>query len=149
MAPRQRSRVVLCAPQDELDMLAEWLRAAGYEPVAADAAAAGTSGPIASLVRWPVADDLSGLCAPVIVLYEPGAELNALVGIVSEAIELPDQRDVHSLIAWSTMLSAVLRDAEQRAAPPPVAATPRSLDAAAKAREARPAGTEPPALIAI
>ena len=76
-----RPRVCLVADGDERAMLSEWLFAAGFDAV--DAASAECSqAPVCSLVRWPAQVELSSLPSPVLALYEPGAELQAVVGQV-------------------------------------------------------------------
>ena len=118
-----RPKVCLVADGDERAMLSEWLLAAGFDAV--DAASAESSqAPVCSLVRWPAQVELGALPSPVLALYEPGAELQAVVGQVQDVVELPDSQDVSSLLTWSKRLNELLRGAaeqkqRERAAPTP------------------------------
>jgi chemotaxis response regulator CheB len=105
-----RPLVVLEAPGDDADMLAEWLLAAGFDAAPHDAIDDEQQRRVVcSLVRWPVVVDLRTLPPPVLLLYQPGADLRPVVGAVSEVVELPDSQDVKSLLEWSTKLNSVLR----------------------------------------
>ncbi len=122
MRASTRPGVVLAAEASEREMLAEWLLAAGFDAV--DATSDAAPAPICSLLRWPAAVDLAALPAPVIALYEPGADVRPLVGRVRAVVEMPDSSDVTSLLAWSSRLNQLLREATeeheraQRCAPP-------------------------------
>jgi len=105
-----RPLVVLEAPGDDVDMLAEWLLAAGFDAAANDAVDdEAQTRVVGSLVRWPVTVDLRTLPPPVVLLYDPGADLRPAVGAVQEVLELPDSQDVKSLLEWSTKLNSILR----------------------------------------
>ena len=90
-------------------MLAEWVAAAGFDPVRVGGDAAhGQLEVCATLVRWPVDVSLAELPQPVILMYEQGAELGGVVGSVANTLELPDRREVSSLLAWSSQLGEML-----------------------------------------
>ncbi|MFK7740191.1 MAG: CheB methylesterase domain-containing protein [Planctomycetota bacterium] len=103
-------QIPLVASGDARKFLADWLRAAGFcacspggEPHCAGAG-------LPSLAVLPATPaELAVLPAPLIVLYEPGADLQAAAGRDAELIELPDRDDARSLIRWSNLLNATLR----------------------------------------
>ena len=140
-----RPKVCLVADGDERAMLSEWLLAAGFDAV--DAASADRSqAPVCSLVRWPAQVTLGALPSPVLALYEPGAELQAVVGQVQDVVELPDSQNVSSLLAWSKRLNELLRGAveqkqrERAAAAATPTPAPKQLDEApVQHRSAAPA----------
>lgn len=106
-----RANVLVAAHPDQASMLTEWLHAAGFEAIALHDFDPGAQPPvIATLLRWPLEVDLETLPRPIVLLYEPGAELQPVVGVVAEVIELPNSKDVRSLLAWSSKMSGVLRE---------------------------------------
>ena len=150
MTTSPRPEVVLAADGSEREMLAEWLLAAGFDAVEAERE--GAPAAICSLLRWPAAVDLTALKAPVIALYEPGADVRPLVGRARAVVELPDSGDVSSLLAWSRRLNQLLREAteeHERAqlagpSPCPAADEPRAVEVGAPKLRA-----DAPALIAV
>lgn len=108
-----RPKVCLVADGDERAMLSEWLLAAGFDAVDTTSTES-SQAPVCSLVRWPAQVELGALPTPVLALYAPGAELQAVVGQVQDVVELPDSQDVSSLLAWSKRLNELLRGAVER-----------------------------------
>lgn len=133
MTTSQRPAVLLVADDSAAgEMLHEWLVAAGFEVRlqaggSCEVGDLATGPPVACLVRWPCALDLAAQLAPVVLLYEAGADLRGVGRNVVELIELPDTGDVQSLLAWSSRLGGVLWALARRpgatahAAPPAVA----------------------------
>ncbi|MGK0156859.1 MAG: chemotaxis response regulator CheB [Neolewinella sp.] len=106
-----RANVLVAADPDQAGMLTEWLHAAGFDAIALDEFDAVTQpSVVATLLRWPFEVDIETLPRPIILLYEPGAELQPVVGAVAQVIEVPDSKDVRSLLAWSAKMSGVLRE---------------------------------------
>lgn len=122
-------------------MLVEWLHAAGFEPRAAEPADPGNA---ALLVRWPCGADLAGSRAPVVLLVEPRAAVPVEVQRHAvEVVELPDTRDIKSILEWSKLLISVLRAVtESRGSSAPACAVTTPLDTKEQRRVA-------PSLIAI
>ena len=109
----RRPKVCLVAAGDERAMLSEWLLAAGFDAVDATSSAC-CEDVVCSIVRWPAELDPGALPSPVLGLYPPGADLQAVVGQVQDVVELPDNQDVSSLLAWSKRLNELLRAAVER-----------------------------------
>ena len=91
-------------------MLTEWLHAAGFDPVGLDQDRRPAQPIAVTLLRWPLEIDLETVPRPIILLYEPGADLQPVVGAVAEVLEVPDSEDVRSLLAWSAKMGAMLRE---------------------------------------
>ncbi len=127
MSGRIRPAVgIHCADARLADMLCEWLRAAGFAPRAAEPVDAGNA---ALLVRWPCEVDLGAVAAPVVLLTEAGAEVPVPVQrLVAEVVELPDIRDIKSILEWSRLLTSVLRSLTQTGAGPARVTPPAELD---------------------
>lgn len=119
--------------------LAEWLRAAGYEPVAHPTAQAVA----AVVVRWPSLPPLlQGTSSPPVVLLAPPdvALPSSAAAAIAEVVVAPDQQDVRSLLQWSKQLHSALR---QLTAPPPIACqVPWSC-------RTGPVGRDAPSLVAV
>ncbi|MGK0264684.1 MAG: hypothetical protein ACI8UD_003346, partial [Planctomycetota bacterium] len=111
MTVGSRANVLVAANPDQASMLTEWLHAAGFDAIALQEFDAVTQpSVVATLLRWPLEVDIETLPRPIILLYEPGAELQPVVGAVAQVIEVPDSKDVRSLLAWSAKMSGVLRE---------------------------------------
>jgi len=158
MAHVTRPRVAIAAAPGEADMLLEWVSAAGFEPVVcADPVGDEARSVCATLVRWPVEVAIGSLPKPVILMHEPGADLQPLVRSVADFMAVPDSRDVASLLAWSAKLGERLWDIARNPStkpPPSCVETDRGLDrefteAAALQPGARSAKGGCPKLIAV
>jgi two-component system chemotaxis response regulator CheB len=123
-------------------MLGEWLRAAGFEPIAADPAEPGIA---ALLGRWPATNDLSLVRAPVVLLVDAAAHVPPTVRArAAEVVVLPDTRDIKSILEWSKLLMSVLRAVTEPSGARALPASP--VVAPPDARELRRVA---PSLIAI
>lgn len=147
MTAATRPLVVLESPGDDCEMLAEWLLAAGFDAAPSnDVDDDLQRRVVCSLVRWPVAVDLRTLPPPVILMYEPGADLRPVVGAVQEVLELPDSQDVKSLLEWSTKLNSILRQVVETQAERYVDEATQTVEVEAQVDGA---SVDVPALIAV
>jgi two-component system chemotaxis response regulator CheB len=138
MSPMLRTKVAVVANEADAAMLAEWLRAAGFEPVAPG------QGEAVSLVRWPHARELGVAVTPVVVCHDKGAPAPREGAFAAaRALEWPDASDVRSLLGWSTACAQALRQASGTAAPP------RPSAAAATPAPSERGERTPPQLIAV
>lgn len=111
MTAGERANVLVCADGDHVEMLTEWLHAAGFAARSwRDDEAHPCTDVALTLLRWPVDVDLATLPRPILLVYEPGADLQPVVGSVADLIEVPDSNDVRSLLAWSAKLGGMLRE---------------------------------------
>ncbi|MFO0314523.1 MAG: CheB methylesterase domain-containing protein [Planctomycetota bacterium] len=139
MSPLVRVRIAIVAGDADTAMLSEWLRAAGFEPVASG------QGEAVVLARWPYARDHAAVAAPVVVCHDKGTAPprdGAFAG--ARALEWPDASDVRSLLGWSTACAQALRQV--------CGAVPAPTLPAAVAAAANPAARgdrTPPQLIAV
>lgn len=141
MSPIVRARIAVVAGEADAAMLSEWLRAAGFEPVAVG------QGEAAVLARWPHARELA-VAVPVVVCHDKGAPPPRDGAFASaRALEWPDASDVRSLLGWSTQCAKALRQACGAVATPRAASTAGSPPAAGE----RPERGErtPPQLVAV
>lgn len=139
MSPMARVRIAIVAGDADTAMLSEWLRAAGFEPVAAG------QGEAVVLARWPHARDHAAVAAPVVVCHDKGTAPprdGAFAGALS--LEWPDASDVRSLLGWSTACAQALRQA-CGLVPPPT----RLAAGAAAANPPERGDRTPPQLIAV
>ncbi len=142
-----RPLIALEASGEDREMLAEWLDAAGVDSARGELLKVpGARAAVGSLVRWPCSADVAELPQPVVVLYEAGADLQDAVGVACEILELPDPRDVSSLLSWSNQLNSCLRRVvEHAAANRPAAPAPLEAQAPATARPRERAAPAPAA----
>lgn len=131
MTAGERANVLVCAGDDHVEMLTEWLHAAGFAARSWRDHEANPGTDVAlTLLRWPVDVDLATLPRPIILVYEPGADLQPVVGAVAELIEVPDSNDVRSLLAWSANLGGMLREIVSSTTREPSLPTVEASDAA-------------------
>lgn len=135
---RIHPRVTVVEPDGTMAAaLEEWLLAAGYHPVRS---AELDPGAAVQLVHWPSDLDLSAATTPLVLLCErEGRSLQRLPTAVAEMIELPDSRNIRSILQWSTQLHGVLRRL--------IGQRPNAGSTAQRIPTER--AHEPPALIAI
>jgi len=139
-----RPLVAIAATNEHAGMLEEWTAAAGFDAVSLHSPKDGDGVRVcATLVRWPIDLPIQELPRPVILMYEPGAELQSVVGGVAEVMEVPDSKDVSSLLSWSANLGAMLWSLSARLDEEEITASLDTDEAAASATLVAPTVPEP------